>query len=83
MSELGAHSKHRLQGRCTDSHRNGLILVNATKASLENEHKIPAWPCLGLYSETALHIGMERIILFVHGADTIAEVKLLIFPFLR
>jgi hypothetical protein len=35
----------------------------------------------GLYSEVGLHIGMERNFA-VHNADPIAEVKLLISPFL-
>jgi hypothetical protein len=37
----------------------------------------------GFYLETGMHIGLEPIVLSVHGADTIAEVKLLISPFLR
>jgi hypothetical protein len=40
---------------------------------------------LGLYvqySETRFHVSMDRI-LSVYGADTIAEVMLLISPFLR
>ncbi len=38
---------------------------------------------LGLYSETRFHIGMECNFVCSHGADPIAEVKLLISPFLR
>ncbi len=39
---------------------------------------------LGFYSETVFHYGMEWSgILSVHGADPIAEVKLLISPFLH
>ncbi len=38
---------------------------------------------LGCYSETGFHFGMDRKISSVYGTDTIAEVKLLISPFLR
>jgi hypothetical protein len=39
-------------------------------------------PYRGLYSETGFHIGMDRNFV-VYGVDTIAEVTLLISPFLR
>jgi hypothetical protein len=42
-----------------------------------------AYKCkLGCFSETGFHIGMDRTF-FVYGADTIAEVKLLISPYLH
>jgi hypothetical protein len=37
----------------------------------------------GCYSEKGVHIDVDRKILSVYGADAIAEVKLLISPFLR
>jgi hypothetical protein len=57
-----------------------LFLLGPSPHRVTDSLKIPA---LGWYSETGFHIGMDRNYYSVYGADTIAETKLFISPFLR
>jgi hypothetical protein len=67
---VGAHSAH-----CGAQH-------SAQRAPQAAEQVGPSdFYTWGWYSETGFHIGMDHN--FVYGADTIAEVKILISPILR